>query len=191
MTDVGEDDPEYADRIATHADTHKDAWSRTLGDMEAMAEELEEEGWDTLTIAAGHTAPNSPDAGDADRWGLVYVIPGNTAEAFSEAFEKGAFPQYQVFQQDVSGRVFMVTQLLDPDTETAIFIAGTYEMRHAPPLVKTAQREDEMYTHVQKLDKTRLGTFRHDDYEHFFPDPEKYEQFVVEANVGVSDDEDE
>lgn len=192
MTEIGEDnDPKYADRISTHADTHRQAWSRTLTDMKGLAADLEEDGWNAIAIAAGHTAPNPPDAGDTSRWGFVHVIPGNYADEFSEAFEAGEFPQYQVFQKDVDGRVFMVTQFLDPGTETAILIAGSYEMRHAPGLVKTAQREEEMYTHVQKLDKTVLGTFKHDEYERFFPEPEKYEAYVVEPNVGVSDEQSE
>ncbi|MFC7081917.1 DUF7529 family protein [Halorussus caseinilyticus] len=53
-------------------------------------------------------------------------------------------------------------------------------MRHAPGLVKTALEEDEMYTHVQKLDKTHLGSFRHDDVEKFFPEPHKYAGYQVE-----------
>lgn len=189
MTDVGEDDSEYADRIASYADTHKDAWGRTLEDMEAMADDLEADGWNALAIAAGHTAPNPPDAGDSDRWGFVHVIPGNEAEAFSEAFEAGEFPRYRVFQQDASGRVFMVTQLLDPGTDRAVLIAGSYEMRNAAGLVRTARREGEMYTHVRKLDKTQLGAFRHDEYERFFPNPERYEGDVPSSGTAGSSDE--
>lgn len=185
------DGPEYADRIAGHADVHKNAWKQTLEDMTAIGEELESEGWETVTIAAGHTAPEHPDVGNTDRFGLSYVVPGNKAEAFTDAFEAGTFPQYKVYRQEVSGRVFMVTQLMDPDTKTAILIAGSFEIRHAPALVKTAIREEEMYTHVQKLDKTHLGSFRHDDYQRFFPNAEKYDDYVVEASVGGEESDDE
>ena len=191
MTRAGDDDPDYAERIAEHAQVHKNAWQRTLDDMKALEEELSEDGWDVVIVPAGHTAPENPDAGETDRWGLVHVIPGNFAEDFSEAVAAGDYPHFEVFQQQVDGRTFMLTMLQDPDTERAILIAGSFEMRHAPGLVNTAQREDLMYTHVQKLDKTVLGTFRHADYEPFFPDPEAYEAFVVEANVGVEDIEDD
>lgn len=188
MTHAGDEDPDYADRIAASAQAHRGAWQRTLDDMEALAEELEADGWDTVTIGAGQTAPENPDAGETDRFGLVHVVPGNKAEPFSEAVERGTFPEFQVFQQDVDGRVFMVTLLSDPESETAILIAGNFEMRHGVGLVRAAQREDKMYTHVQKLDKTVLGTFEHDDWEPFFPDPQLYENYYVEAQVGVDDD---
>ena len=189
MTRAGDEDPEYADRIAEHAQVHKGAWQRTLDDMTHLADELEEQGWDVVTIPAGHTAPENPDAGETDRFGLVHVIPGNKAEPFQEALTQGTFPHFEVFQQEVDGRIFMVTMLQDPESETAILIAGNFEIRHAPGLVKTVQREDEMYTYVQKLDKTLLGTFQHDDWEPFFPNPEKIEGYVVEANVGVDSEE--
>ena len=189
MTEFGDEDPEYADRIATYADTHRDAWSRTLEDMKALAAEREEEGWHVFHVAAGHTAPTHPDVREDGRYGFVHVIPGNFADDFVEAFEAGEFPKYQVYQKEVSGRMFMVTEFRDPDSKTSILIAGSYEMRNAPALVKKAQREGDMYTYVQKLDQTLLGTFKHDEYDRFFPDPEKYENYVVEAAVGVSGDE--
>lgn len=173
------DDSGYAERISAYADSQKDAWKQTLDDMQAIAEELEADGWETTTIASGHTAPEPPDAGTTDRFGLVHVIPGNLEQEFADAFENGTFPQYKVYRNQVEGREFTVTQLMDPETKTAILIAGTFELRHASGLVKAAEREGEMYTHVQKLDKTHLGSFRHEDIELFFPDPERYKQYVA------------
>ncbi|NHN60669.1 MULTISPECIES: hypothetical protein [Halorussus] len=187
-TGAGDDDPDYAEQIAASADVHKGAWQRTLDDMQAMEEELEEEGWDVVAVGAGHTAPTNPDAGETDRWGFVHVIPDNKAEPFEAAVETGAFPQYRVFRNEMQGRVFMLTQLLDPESETAVLLAGNFEMRHAPGLVKTALKEGEMYTHVQTLDGTHRGSFRHDDVEKFFPDPHKYTGYEVEFD-GVLDDE--
>ena len=187
-TGAGDDDPDYAEQIAASADVHKGAWQRTLDDMTAMADELEDEGWDVVTIASGHTAPKPPDAGDDDRFGFVHVVPDNHAEEFVAAFEDGAFSQYRVFRNEMQGRVFMVTQLLDPEAEQVILIAGNFEMRHAPGLVNTALEEGEMYTHVQKLDKTHLGSFRHDDVEKFFPEPQKYEGYNQNVDIETSDE---
>jgi len=187
-TGAGDDEPDYAEQIAASADVHKNAWQRTLDDMEAMAEELEADGWEVLPIAAGHTAPTNPDAGATDRFGFVHVVPGNKAEPFEQLVETGSFPKYRVFRNEMDGRIFMLTQLIDPDAEATILIAGNFPVRHAPGLVKTALKEDEIYTHVQKLDKTHLGSFRHDDVEKFFPDPHKYTGYQVDFE-GVLDEE--
>lgn len=163
------DDPENPDHIATNADTLKNAWSATLSDMDALAAEYESDGWDTITVPAGHTAPESPESGDGDRFGLVYVIPGNYAEEVGDAIAAGEFPRYDVYRNESGGQVFLVTVLADPDTRTAIFVAGGFERRHSRGLMTAANEEDVMYTHLQKLDGTPVGSFEHDDPEKFFP----------------------
>lgn len=147
-----------------------DAWTRTLADMAAMAAEREDAGWRTVTIPAGHTAPEPPDVGVEGRYGLVYVVPGNKAEPFREAAEAGTFPRYEVYRAATGSRVFLVTELVDPDTQTAIYVAGTYRRADATPLLQAARRHGRMYTHLQTLDETPLGTFEHEGYETFFHD---------------------
>jgi hypothetical protein len=180
MVEIGDDDPDYAERISASAEVTRSAWGDTLDEMEAMAEELEAEGWETLTIAAGHTAPENPDSGEGDRFGLTHVVPDNKAEPFEELFEPGAFTRYGVYRNDVEGREFVLTVLYDDDREAAILVAGSYELRHAIGCVAAAKEAGEMYTHVQTLDKTHLGSFEHDDYELFFPHADRIEDWDVE-----------
>lgn len=163
---VGDD----AGAAASGAAVHTSAWAATIDDMLAMAEEMEENGWDTVTITAGDTGAESPDAGDTDRFGLTYVVPDNKAEAFEEAFEGREFPRYEVYRAEREGRSFVLTVLLDPETATAILLAGNYELRTAGGCIRAAIEADAMYTHVQLLDGTHLGSFRHEDYEKFFPE---------------------
>ncbi|WP_435197585.1 DUF7529 family protein [Natronomonas sp. EA1] len=178
MVEIGEEDLGYADRIAANADVLKSAWEGTIADMNALAEEYEQEGWDTFTVAAGDVGPENPSSGQEGRWGLVHVIPNNFAEGFEAAFSKGAFPEYDVFRQEADGNVFHVIVLRDPDSKTAIFLAGQYELMFAGPLVRTAKKEGEMYTHVQLLDETHIASFRHSDPEKFFPHYEEFDDYV-------------
>lgn len=173
MTEIGEDE-NHADRIAASSEQAKNAWQATIEDMEEMAAELEEQGWSTIAIAAEDTAPNPPEAGDADRYGFIYVIADNVAEAFSDVFERGheeggAFQEYEVYKSELDGRVFQVTVFYDEPTASALLLAGTYELIHAEDLMRAALERDEMFTHVQTLDQTHLGSFRHEGWEHFFP----------------------
>lgn len=163
------DDVEDAERIAANADRNREAWQRTLADMEALANEREDEGWDAVAVAAGHTAPKSRDGGGTGEYGLVHVVPGNRADAIRAACERGTFPRYEVYRGATESRVFLVTELLDPDTETALLLAGNYRRHVARGLVRTVEETGTMYTHVQKLDGTRLGSFEHDDPAKFFP----------------------
>jgi len=168
MPDI-DPDADRTKEFDVDTDALRNAWAATREDMDALATEYEKGGWETLTIAAGDTAPEPPDAGDEDRFGLSHVIPDNRAEAFTEAHAAGEFPRYDVFRNEDDGWVFVVTVFLDPDSETAILIAGRYERHLSAELAQAASEADEMYTHVQTLDGTQLGSFRHDDPEKFFP----------------------
>jgi hypothetical protein len=191
MPETGED-ADYAERAAAKAQVTKDAWEATIEDMYAMAEELEEQGWEVTAIGAGHTAPESPRAEPEGRFGLTYTIPDNYAEAFREAFREDGFERYEVYRGEQEGTAFQVTALYDEGTSTAVLLAGAYELRHATPLVATAMKTGEMYTHVRLLDGTHLGSFRHEGYELFFPDADRRMSEVteeVERAMGLAEGE--
>lgn len=173
MPEIGENES-HAEHIAASSEQAKNAWQATIEDMEEMAAELEEQGWSTTAIAAEDTAPNPPEAGDPDRYGFIYVIPDNLATEFSDVFERGheeggAFQEYEVYKSDLDGRIFQVTVFYDESTASAILIAGTYQLMNAKNLMRAALEHEEMFTHVQTLDQTLLGSFRHEGWEHFFP----------------------
>lgn len=184
MPDVpdSEHDDEYVDRIANNADVLKNAWQGALEDMEALADEREDEGWETVTMMAGSTGCQHREAGDEDddRFGMVFVVPSNHGDEFAEVFGDKEFPEYEVYRREVDGNVFLVVEYRDPETETAIFVAAQYELRHAPGMVHDAEDAEEFYTYVQKLDGTILGVFKHDSHEKFVPYAERIDDWKPE-----------
>lgn len=144
------------------------AWSRTVAELRLLGDELESDGWEVAPVVAGHVTPEPPGAGDTDRFGLVYVVPGDDAEAFTDAFETGEFTEYEVFRQRVGQRLYLVTKLADSAERLAILLAGSVDLTRARPLVEAAGERGEMYTHVQLLDGTPLGSFAHDAPGLFF-----------------------
>jgi len=179
--DIDENEYSHADRIAANADAIREAWKATLEDMEAMAEARSQDGWETVTSVAVDTAPTNPDAGDRDDFGLVFVLPNNMAEEFQDAYEGKAFPKYEVYRAADEGNAYVVVEYIDPETETALFVAGQYELRHAPGMVSAARREEAMYTYVQLIDKTRVAAFRHDAVDKFVPEVDRIEEYGMES----------
>ncbi|WP_121820971.1 DUF7529 family protein [Halostella salina] len=168
------DAPGAPEELSAGADIHKNAWSQTIDDMQALGSELRDEGWETvITSLAVDTAPEPPEDGPEGRWGLVHVVPDNNAEPIQEAVAAGEFPKFDVFRATAEGRIFLVTQLLDPETKTAVLVAGNFQRRLARGAVRTAMEHDEFYTHLQTLDGTHLGSFRHESYEKFFPEADR------------------
>lgn len=180
MVETGDEDGEYVDRITSNVDVKKNAWSETIDEMKAMAADLEAEGWDAFYVAAGHTAPETPEVGDSDRFGLIHVVPDNYADDFVEAFEAGDYPEYDVFRNEVAGTVFSVTVLRDPDSKTAILVASALTLSDATPMITESREQETTYTHVQTLDGTHLGSFEHEAPEKFFPNFDEYDTVVDE-----------
>lgn len=145
------------------------AWQRTLAELRRLEAALVEDGWEVAAVPAGHVAPEPPGAGETERFGLVHVVPGDEADAFSEAFEAGTFGAYEVFRRQVGHRLYLLTKLTAPEQEVAILLAGSIDCTQADALIEAAAARGEVYTHVQLLDGTHLGSFKHDDPALFFP----------------------
>lgn len=172
VEDIGDAAEEAETELTRGADVHKDAWGATIEDMEAMANELEEEGWDVTYFAAGHTG--APDADETGGYpGLAFVMPDNFADAVGAAVEDGSFPTYDVFRNEVSGRVFLLVQLLDPETEQAILVAGNFWRYDAQGMISDMREADAIYTHFQRLDGSVVAMFEHEDYSKFFPEADR------------------
>ncbi|OLZ41670.1 hypothetical protein A6E15_12045 [Natrinema saccharevitans] len=144
-----------------------DAWKQTLEDAEAIAQERRDEGWEVVTIVAAHTDTVSRDMGGDDRFGLVHVIPNNYVETFTDVFDSDEFTEYLVYGTEIDGFMFVVTELIDPETERSILIPSRYDLARADGMITSAEDEDALYTHVKTIDGTILGSFEHDEYELF------------------------
>lgn len=140
-----------------------------MAELRQLESALEADGWDVTAIPAGHVAPEPPGAGETDRFGLVHVVPGDEADAFEAAFEAGTFAEYEVFRRQVGHRLFLLTKLTAPDERVAILLAGNVDTTQADALLEAATSRGEMFTHVQLLDGTHLGSFHHGDPALFFP----------------------
>ncbi|MFC7205042.1 hypothetical protein ACFQJC_16105 [Haloferax namakaokahaiae] len=184
MVELGDEDVSDADRLAADADQRREAWGATLDDMTAMADELEADGWETVRIAAGDSGPFGPSSqkGDSEAFGLAYVIPGDKAQEVSDLFEQASFSEYEIYRAENNGLVYMVTALFAPEIQTAILVAGAWEMRHALECAMTAMDEGLMYTFLQKLDGTVVGVVEHDDPEKFFPNVEAIKSYAPNAD---------
>ena len=151
-------------RLRDPEGVQSEAWKRTLEDMEAIAEDRRDDGWDVVTVMAAHTDTVSRDMGDDDEFGLVHIVPNNHADRFSEAFDD-EYTEYLVYGTDVDGFMFAVVELIDPDAERSILLACRYDMAREKGMVESAREEGVLYTHVKTIDGTTLGTFEHEAFE--------------------------
>lgn len=153
---------------STNGETN--AWGRTLEAATEMAEQLRADGWSVVTVRAAHAAPEAPGDGDSDRFGYVYVAQGEVADDLREAVEDGSFDGYELFTSREGSDLFTVTRVTDADERRAVLLVGAIDLSAAGDLAAAARERGEMYSHVELLDGTHLGSFRHDDAAPFFPE---------------------
>lgn len=152
-----------------YSDAERDALTETVEDARRIAEDRREDGWEALVVPAADTAPVPADA-DEGYSGFVHVVPDNLADRVRAAAGRGSFPRYDVYRRQVGDAVCFVTELLDPETETALLVAGSYRLANADALYRQANREGVVRTHLRRLDGELLGSFEHERIEKFFPD---------------------
>lgn len=145
-------------------------WAQTLESANEMTESLRDDGWRVVTVRAAHVAPEPPGAGESDRFGFVYIAPGDVAEELKAAIDDGEFDAYTVFNRREGNDLFTLTRITDNDERIAVLLVGGIALDQAGKLVEAVRDRGEMYSHVQLLDGTHLGTFHHDDVEPFFPE---------------------
>lgn len=146
-----------------------EAWSKTNEERKAIAEERRADGWEVASMPAVHTSPVSKDQGDDDRFGLVHIIPDNYADEFAAAYDRGSFPEYLAYRNEIHNSAFLVTEHMDPDSRTVIVIASHYDLRLAAGMIRSAKREGVLHTYVKTVDGTELGSFTHEEYEPLIP----------------------
>ena len=171
------DDIDNGERLAALSNRHQEAWQRTIDDARALADEREEDGWETLVVMADNTATVSPEAGETDRFGLIHTVASNFAADVAAAFEAGAFPEYDVYRTEVEGRVFLVTELLDPESERAVYLIANYRLREAEALIAAAKEHGTLTSYITKLSGEVVAEIEHDEPSKFFP---KWDRFPAE-----------
>jgi len=157
--------------MVADSDDDASAWGQTIREANERADELRADGWDVVTVRAGHVALLPPEAGDTDRFGLVYVAPDGVAESLPAAIDRADLTQSAAFRQQVGTDRFLVTRVSDPDERVAVLLVGAVDLGRpeASDLADAARSTGVLYSHVELLDGTHLATFEHDHPEDFLP----------------------
>mgnify|MGYP007039251879 CR=1 FL=1 len=153
----------------TDSEAQTNEWRATLERADKMGTRLSDDGWQVVTVLAAHVAPVSPTDDPEDRPGLAYIAQGEVAEQFQRAITGGTFDNYEVFNRAVGSDIFSLTRISDTENQVTVLLVGTLNRSLLETLPETAIQHGELYSHVDLLDGTRLGSFHHSDPSPFFP----------------------
>ncbi|KAB7514951.1 hypothetical protein DM867_07555 [Halosegnis rubeus] len=151
------------------SETQKNEWRATLEQADKMGTRLSDDGWQVVTVRAAHVTPIPPTDDPEGRPGLAYIAQGEVAEPFQRVINGGTFDNYEVFNRAVGSDIFSLTRVSDTENEVAVLLVGTLNRSSLETLPETAIQRGELYSHVDLLDGTRLGSFHHSTPSLFFP----------------------
>lgn len=155
----------HKSRIESLPDVHLDAWEQALEDLEALADDRREDGWDVYTAIAAHTDTVSKDMGDHDRFGLQHVVPDNHADVFEDVYDESEFTEYLAYGQRVELYMYLVTEFIDTETRRTILVASSFDMAMPTGMVDNAREEDRLNSYFRTIDGTILGRYVHEEWE--------------------------
>lgn len=158
------------ERLQAQSDVHIEAYKHLLSEQDELAADRENDGWDVLTLTSTHTNMLSTDD-ERDWWGFSHIVGGSDAEAFEEFYDSNEFTEYLVYRRQVEGYMYLVTELLDPTNKRTVLIASRYDRQMAKGVINSAKSEDVLYTHVQTIDGTIVGSFEHEEYGPLIDEP--------------------
>lgn len=127
-------------------------WDRVIDDMEATAEEYEQQGWATLQLHPGDVTPLSGEY--ADRIGLDVLVPGEEFEALRSLLSGGVeFDDSRVFKTQRSNVVFALVAMEDSSSAQAVLVPVFYSAgdRAARRMLERARAEGAFRSYVRRL----------------------------------------
>lgn len=150
-------------------DAEKAGWAATLEELSTLADQRREAGWTVVRTQAGNTAPEPPDAGDTDRFGLVHVVPGDAADELTDLFEDADIDEFETYRRTLGDTCYLITELRDTERERCVLVAAAYDVSEAGALADHAAEVGHIFTRFQRLDGSLVAEVRHEAYEKLLP----------------------
>lgn len=144
-------------------------WEATREELELVAAERRETGWEVLALRASETVPALPEAGAQDRFGLTYTLTDSEADQLVTLLENTTIDEFEAYRRTVGTTCFLVTELRDTETRQCVLVAGAYDVGAAEELANHAAEVGHLFTRFQYLDGTSVAEIRHDSYEKLLP----------------------
>ena len=150
-------------------DAEKAGWAATLEELSTLADQRQTDGWTVVKVQAGDTAPEPPDVGEKDTFGLVHVIPGDTADELTDLLDDGDIDEFETYRRTLGGTCYLITELRDTERQQCVLVAGAYDVAAAGALADHAAEVGHIFTRFQRLDGSLVAEVRHDAYEKLLP----------------------
>ncbi|GAB7010714.1 DUF7529 family protein [Halorubrum trueperi] len=140
-------------------------WDMTLGDLNKISVEYENDGWETVVLHPGEVQVVSKDE---DLPGLDVLIPDDEYRELEATLESGvSFDSYEVYKDLLDGVVHLIVVLEDASANTVLMYPAYYGPEDSR-LITNGCRENGLRTYLRRLNG-EFVELTHTDPELFAP----------------------
>jgi hypothetical protein len=144
---------------------------RLMSELHEIADQFEEEGWDTIRIKPG--AVTALSGKKRDRCGLDVIVSRDTFDEvlkIHEASEPDS-GSYELFKRQSAGQLYLIVGIKYTDSKTIVFYPSITSLEQSEEMFETVRERGEMRTRLRPLSKENIIVISHDNPELFYTDP--------------------
>jgi len=143
--------------------------------MEDIAQEYEEQGWDTIMIYPGAITVLLEEY--SDTFGLDVLVSRDKFDAVYEVYQNEGFDSdsYELYKRATSNSLYLVVGIQSETEETMILYPSITDREKTDEMLQTAVEHGEMRTRLRPLSKEKIMTVYHSDPELFLPEEQQDE----------------
>lgn len=150
---MGSDHPDGEDTLAGMSGPRRahpgEAWGAVLDDMEATAEALREEGWETMELHPGDVTIVE----DTREPGIDILVPGDEFDDLRARIEAGvSFEDYEVYRAETEGMVYAVIVAKDDDSGTSALMPVYLDGQKLESILDPEPDSEGMPVYLRRLD---------------------------------------
>lgn len=138
-------------------------WDTLIEEMEGIAQEYTENGWETVTIKPGDVTVVASE--HADIAGIDVLVPRSTFETVDEYYdaERTDEESYQVYRREIGEGAMLVVVIEDANQEVAILYPALLSSEDMDRLRNDIESSLDIHTRIRPLSKDRIVTVRHEN----------------------------
>lgn len=138
--------------------------------MEDIAQEYEEQGWDTITIYPGAITVLLEEY--SDTYGLDVLVSRDKFDTVYETYQVEGFDSdsYELYKRTTSDSLYLVVGIQSETEDTILLYPSITDLEKTETMLQTATEHGEMRTRLRPLSKEKIITIYHSDPELFLPD---------------------
>lgn len=142
-------------------------WSDLQADIDDIAAEYRDDGWETLVLHPGDVSVRPEDD---ETHGFSLVVPQSELQTLKSWTQESsaAFDSFKAFRSTQDNLVFLAVVMEDAATGRAVLFPLYYDPKTDEHLERQAMTAGHLYTYVSGLAGDEAISFRHDNPKLFF-----------------------